>query len=155
MINLSDTNPPEIIEQKFKAMNIYLQEYMYRNKHMWNLYLRFFFASLVVMLLPNLTDRFQITIPEIFESNKWIFPAFGIILAIVFLYISICQVKRFKAISKTYNKIGKSLPDYIKREELDGDPNSIINRPNAHITPIIMFLGLIVLGIIILLDYIF
>lgn len=140
------------IEEKLKSMNLYLEEYMYRDKHMWNLSLKFFFTSLIVMFFPNLTERFEITIPKVFNSHSWIFPAFGIVLAVVYLYVSLCQAKRFEAISSTYNRISKALPEEIARERLKGKEKSILNRPSARVLLTLMFLGLIVLGIIMLID---
>lgn len=51
-------------------LNIYLQEYIHRDNLMWSQTYKFFFASLIIMLLPNLTERLGIIIPEIFSSHK-------------------------------------------------------------------------------------
>ena len=135
-------------ETVIEIMNIYIQEYMHRDNHMWSQTYKFFFAALVVMLLPNLTERLGITIPEIFSSHKWIFPLAGIVLALIFLYVSLGLAKRFEASSDTYNKLIDLLPKEIQRVRLDELPNKLLNKTHNYILIILMFFVLITLGIL-------
>lgn len=135
-------------EQILETLNVYLQEYIYRDTHMWNQNFRFFFASLVVMFLPNLTEGFGITIPDIFLKNSWVFPTVGVILAIVFLYVSLSLAKRFQAISKTYNKLINMLPEDLRRISIKNLPYKFLNKTHIFLIPILMFTALIVLGIL-------
>lgn len=138
-------------EQLLEALNIYLQEYIYRNTHMWNQNFRFFFASLIILFLPNLTEGFGITIPDIFLENSWIFPVMGIFLAMIFLYVSLSLAKRFRAISITYNRILDMLPTELRRTSIKDMPIKFINPTHIYLIPILMFTTLIVLGILMLL----
>jgi YbbR domain-containing protein len=100
------------------------------------------------MLLPNLTERLGIAIPQFFSSYVWLFPLMGIIIAIVFLYVSLGLAKRFQASSQTYNKIIKLLPEELQRESIKNMPIKILNHTNTYILPILMFAVLIILGVI-------
>lgn len=141
-------------EQKIDYLNVLIQEYIHRDTHMWSQNFRFFFASLVIMILPSVTERFGIEIPELFNSVELIFPVFGIILAFLFLYVSLSQAKRFKAVSKLYDNIVKSLPDDLKRIPLrEIDNCKFLNKSNAYLLPALMFSGLIILGILMVVDF--
>lgn len=129
-------------------LNIYLQEYIHRDNLMWSQTYKFFFASLIIMLLPNLTERLGIIIPEIFSSHKWIFPLAGIALAIIFLYVSLGLAKRFQASSKTYNNLISLLPEKVQRVKLDELPIKILDKTHNYIIIILMFLVLIIIGIL-------
>lgn len=131
-------------------LNIYLQEYIHRDNHMWSQTYKFFFASLVIMLLPNLTERLGINIPEIFSSHKWIFPLAGIALAIIFLYVSLGLAKRFQASSETYNKLINLLPKEVQRVKLAELPIKLLNKTHNYILITLMFLVLIIIGILML-----
>lgn len=141
------------LELKIDYLNVLIQEYSHRDTQMWKLNFKFFFASLVVMLLPSISERLQISIPNLFNSAKWIFPAFGILLAFLFLYVSLGDAKRFKAISQRYDFIAKSLPEDINRRPLkEVDNLDILNYSTAYLLPILMSSGLIILGILMIID---
>lgn len=145
---IKTTQPTYNTDSIISLMNIYLQEFIHRDKHMWSQNYRFFFASLTIMLLPNLTERLGIAIPQFFSSYVWLFPLMGIIIAIVFLYVSLGLAKRFQASSQTYNKIIKLLPEELQRESIKNMPIKILNHTNTYILPILMFAVLIILGVI-------
>lgn len=150
--NIIDDENTENIDQDtlIKVINIYLQEYIHRDNHFWKQSYRFFFASLVVMLLPYLTEQFGITIPEIFDKNKYIFPIVGMILAALFLYIALSLAKRFKAVSTTYDQLIQKLPKGLKKESIKNMPGKILNSTPNYALPCIMFAVLIAIGVILL-----
>ncbi len=149
--NSSENNTENIDDDMIiNLLNIYLQEYIHRDEHMWSQTYKFFFASLVIMLLPNLTERLGINIPEIFSSNKWIFPLAGIALAIIFLYVSLGLAKRFQASSETYNKLIALLPKEVQRVKLADLPMKLLNKTHNYILVTLMFLVLIIIGVLML-----
>lgn len=147
-----DEESAEGIDQEtlIKVINIYLQEYIHRDNHLWKQNYKFFFASLAVMLLPYLTEQFGITIPEIFNENSWIFPVMGIILAMLFLYVALGLAKRFKAISMTYDRLIRCLPKELQRKSIEDMGVKLLNYTPNYILPCIMFVVLITIAILLL-----
>ena len=80
-----------VTQNKIAAMEVYIQEYIHRDTHMWNLSLKFYFASLIITLLPLLNI---IELPISLKTHKIIFPIVGIILAFLFLYIAFHPQRR-------------------------------------------------------------
>ena len=137
-------------EETLHAMEIYLNEYIHRDTHMWSQTYRFFFAALIVMLLPNLTERVGITIPEKFSLYTKIFPIMGIILSVVFLHVALLLAKRFAAISKTYSNLINQLPEELRRISIKDMPIKLLNYSPNYLLLFSMFLVLLTLGITLL-----
>ena len=138
------------VQEILSAMEIYLTEYIHRDTHMWSQTYRFFFAALTIMLLPYLTERLGISLPETFQQHPKIFPAVGIVLSVVFLYISLLLAKRFAAISQTYNNLVKLLPTKIRRKSIKDMPIKVLNYSPNYLLSFAMFTVLIILGIVLL-----
>lgn len=135
-----------------QTMEICIQEYIHRDNHMWSQIYKFFLATLLVILLPNLTDFIGITIPDELKDKYWIFPICGILMSFVFLYNSISLIRRFQAVSKTYNKLIRQLPENLQREKLENIVSfdklkTIWSKIHTYLIPSIMFIVLIVIGI--------
>jgi len=147
---MSDKNEKVKTEDILSAMGIYLDEYIHRDTHMWSQTYKFFFSSLVVMLLPYLTERIGIQIPDEFALYTKIFPAAGIVLSFAFLYVSLSLAKRFNAVSQTYNKLINQLPEELRRVSIKDLPCKFLDRSPNNILLTCMFLVLLILGIILL-----
>lgn len=130
-----------------QAMDHYLQEYIHRDTHMWSQNYKFFFSSLIVILLPNLTDYLGIALPETLSAHSWVFPAVGIVLSFVFLYVSLGLARRFTAVSETYNALISLLPDELQRKSIKNMPVKILNKSYAYVMSVLMFISLLAIGI--------
>ena len=118
---------------------------------MWSQNFKFFFSSLIVMLLPNLVDHFNIAIPAPFSNINWFFPVLGIILAFLFIYNAISLTKRFKAVSSTYMNLALyQLPAQIRLISINKKQSKKLASIHTYMLPTIMFLGLITLAILLL-----
>ena len=103
------------VELILHAMEVYLQEYIHRDTHMWSQNFKFFYASLIVTLLPYLGDRLGITLPVELNRISVVFPIIGIFLAILFMYTSYGLTNRFRAVSDTYMRLAQhELPKYLQ-----------------------------------------
>lgn len=136
------------VELTLNAMNVYLQEYIHRDNHMWSQNYRLFFSTLIVILTPNLTTGLGIELPELLKKHSYIFPIVGIFLALIFLYISLSLAKRFNSVSKTYNKLILTLPEDLQRVKLDELPVKMLNYPAAYLITFILFFALIAIAIL-------
>lgn len=142
MPDLKTTKDPAIIIQ---AMEHYFQEYIHRDNNMWSQNYKFFFSSLAITLLPNLTENFGLTLPENLTTNIKIFPIMGIILAFIFLYISNESARRFCSVSKTYNALIELLPDDLQRKKIQDNLFS-----PAYVISLMMFAALMLVALFVL-----
>lgn len=140
-----ENKTPITNETIIQAMEHYFQEYIHRDNTMWSQNYKFFFSSLVVTLLPNLTENLGLSLPEKFASNTYIFPFIGITLAFVFLYVSHESARRFCSVSKTYNSLIKLLPTDLQRREIEENLFS-----PAYVISLMMFVSLIFIAIMVL-----
>ncbi len=135
-------------EMVINAMNLYIQEYIHRDSHMWSQSYKFYFSALVVTLLPNLTEGLGISLPEKLSNHDYIFPIFGMVLSFVFLYVSLGLAKRFLAISATYNRLVTMLPEELRRISIKDMPMKFLNHSVSYVVIILMFLSLLCIEIL-------
>lgn len=137
-------------DEIFKAMNIYLTEWIHRDKHMWSQTYKFFFAALVVMFLPNLTTKLGFTIPEALNRH-YAFPILGLLLSIVFFYVSIGHAKRLRACGKTYSHLINMLPEDLQRISIYNLKElKFVNHTMGYVLPIAMFIVLLSIGVLLI-----
>lgn len=139
-------------DQIIALMDVYLNEWMHRDELLWTQVFKFFYANLVVIVLPNIAEFIGIVLPEI---NKKAFPIIGIFMAIIFLYVGIGYTMRLRASSRTYVKIMHLLGD--KRYERISIKNKdeikfgcFFALPMAIVLIIAMFVALIFISIMLM-----
>ncbi len=129
-------------------MDVYLNEWMHRDELLWAQTFKYFYATLVVLFLPNLAKFFQIDLPKF---PVLLFPIIALVLSIVFLYVTIGYCKRLEASGKTYQKLINYLPNELQRIPLNDQSirhGKILSHPMSVILCSLMFAGLILLSII-------
>ena len=57
-------------EQIIALMSVYLSEWEHRDELLWTQVFKYFYATLVVIILPNATKFFGIELPEIKSRNQ-------------------------------------------------------------------------------------
>ncbi|RAZ94476.1 hypothetical protein DK853_34975, partial [Klebsiella oxytoca] len=85
----------------------------------WKQVFKYFYATLVVLFLPNIASFLGINLPEF---PAVLFPLAALVLSLVFLYISIGYSKRLEASGNTYQKLINLLPEELRRVSVS-DPN--------------------------------
>ncbi|MCD7722843.1 MAG: hypothetical protein LUH82_02670 [Clostridiales bacterium] len=135
-------------QEIFKAMEIYIQEYIHRDKCLWKQSFTFYYATLIVIFAPYFTNLFNM--PEQFLNKMWLFPAAGVVMALIFLFRAFSLGKRFQAISFTYDKLIKSLPKQLQRESIENKFSGKTRKIKIYLLPFLMFLSLFILSIVML-----
>lgn len=106
-------------------LNVYITEWSQRDQIIWSQIFKFFYAILIIILLPNLALYLQIELPSL---PIFSFRIIGLFLSLAFLYISIGYAMRLQAISDTYQNIIKKLPIEYQRKSVQN-----IKYRNKHI----------------------
>lgn len=97
-------------------LNVYLAEWIHRDQIIWSQIFKFFYAILIIILLPNLALHFELVLPNL---PIWIFRIIGLFLSFLFLYISLGYAIRLHAIGDTYRDIMKTLPVEYQRKSIE------------------------------------
>ena len=95
------------VEDLLNLMNIYLSEWAHRSEVLWRQVFYYFYATIIVLFLPNLTSFIGISLPDFPEL---LFPSVAFFLSFAFLYVSLGLAKRIDASVKTYHKLVDFLP---------------------------------------------
>lgn len=107
------------LENIISLLDIYLAEWRHRDEIMWKQIFKFFYATMIVLFLPNIASYLQIDLPAF---PKVLFPICALILSLAYLYVSIGYSKRLEASGNTYQKLIDLLPEQLKRVRLTDPP---------------------------------
>jgi len=143
-------------------LDVYLKEWMHRDQLMWTQLFRYFYASLIVIVLPNIP---KVSTFYILSVPVSLFHWLGFFMSVAFLYISLAFAKRVEAVGNTYRKIYENLDSKYHRDKLKDLPfcdkcinkcliikylNERLDRRLGYIVPILMFILLIVTNVILI-----
>lgn len=138
------------VDQIISLMSIYLNEYEHRNDLLWRQVFQFYYATLIVIVLPNITDFLQINVPEI---PSQIFYIIGSIMSILFWYVAVGTALRTRASYIAYEKVANLLEDekhtYSRVLLKDNDVikyRKIFNPLLAFLIISVMFVSLLVIA---------
>ncbi len=140
-------------EDLLKLMNIYLSEWCHRDELLWKQVYTYFYATLIVLFLPNLTifvDLHLASFPSI------VFPIIALIMSAVFFYVSMGYTKRLAAIGDTYQKIIDFLPPDLRRiriSEMSKRCNKLFTQRMSVILCVLMFGSLFIMSLVMIIYY--
>ena len=136
-------------ETTIALLNIYFSEWSHRDQLLWSQTLKFFYAILILILLPDIADFLKITLPPI---PSIIFRICGLTLSIIFLYVSLGYTKRLEAIGNTYQNLVNMLPKEYRRQPLDKLHYGFLFKPRmSYFICFTLFFILLLLSIILIL----
>ena len=136
------------VDNILDLMNIYWAEWCARNETLWNQVFKYFYATLIVLFLPNISTFIGIALPVV---PSVLFPAVALIMSLVFLYVSLGFAKRLEAIAKTYQNLINLLPPELRRIPMSSPEISMgkfYNKPLSYITSYLMFIALSVMSLV-------
>ena len=142
-LELDKFNPSDVIS----LMDIYLNEWMHRDELLWTQAFKYFYATLVVLFLPNIASFLRIDLPNI---PVVLFPIIALVLSAVFLYVTIGYCKRLEASGMTYQKIINYLPGELQRVPLECPQikyGKFFRRRMSAVLCSLMFFGLLLLSV--------
>lgn len=139
-------------DQLIALMSVYLSEWEHRDELLWVQVFKIFYANVIVIVLPNIAAFIEIELPDI---NRKLFPIIGMLMAIVFLYISIGSIMRLKAIKLSYMKtmelLGNEKYECISiKDKSKIKWGYLFNTSLADVLVVTMFIALELLAIVLL-----
>lgn len=98
-------------DQIISLMGVYLTEWCHRDEVLWQQVFKYFYATLIITVLPNISEFVGIELPDI---GRKVFPVIGIAMDIGFLVVGLGYVIRLRASSLSYERV----MNLLKREDL-------------------------------------
>lgn len=133
-----------------QVLELYLSDWQHRNQMFWQQNYRFFFAGLIVSLLPYV-KFVENTLVDVMDRH--IFHIVGIVVAVIYYIIVNAEAVRLRALSDKYREIMKLLPESYQRIKLEDSKRFMDRMFSKEIIRIIsvgMPLGLIILNLVLL-----
>ncbi len=90
-------------EKEKNALDYYKEQWIYRNKHYWNLLVKDVYLVLTIILFPNITDKIEL-LPKT-KIPLWLFPWTGIVVSILFTYLLLAEAERMLKQGDVISKI--------------------------------------------------
>lgn len=138
---------PKEYDTLISLLNVYLSEWKHREQFLWKQIFQFYFAILILILFPNLTCYFEMSLP----LPNALFRIIGLLFSVVLLYISIGYVIRFQAIGDTYQLLINKLPEEYRRRRIDAYKiGRFFSLKMTYLICVSLFLTLFVLAIVLL-----
>lgn len=136
------------IDRTIQLLIFYETELEHRISIFWSQVFRFFYLSLIIMVLPHITQYLKI---EFLPLSNNLFPIIGIVASTISLFFSLSYAKRVEAGTLTYQKLNNLLPDEYRRIPLVSVSfGKYFTKRHATIIPIFLYICLIMIGITIL-----
>ena len=146
MNNSSQKRIEDIPEQHFHLMEIYLSEWKHRDTFLWTQTVHFFYATLIVIIIPNAAQRFGVVFPSF---SPVVFSIVGAVMAVAFLFITLVLARRLVAIGESYQALIDMLPqEYRRKHDAEYQLYDIHKTHLSLVINLVLFLGLIVLAIV-------
>ena len=141
------------VENLLNLMEIYLNEWSYRCDLLWNQAFKYYYATLIVLFLPNISSFLGI---DLYQFPSLSFRVISLILSLLYLYVSWGYSLRLEASGKTYQRIINMLPDELQRITISNSKfllkypllKTIFSGRTSYIKCFLMFLSLFVMSII-------
>lgn len=100
------------VQDVISLADVYLSEWKHRDEWFWRQTFRYFYAILIVLFLPNLTEKYSI---DIIGIPATVFYHMAFFMSLFFWYLAIGYSKRLEAVSKVYITLLETMPeDYCR-----------------------------------------
>lgn len=133
------------VENYLALMNLYRDEWKYRDQWFISTFWRMVYLSLIISFLPNFLAAFSVESELVTKLPVWVFSVLGILCALFGLYIMIVENKKITYIDNAYRVLENELPEKYRVEKMKKSPARL--RTN-NVLCIAIFLVIILLSIV-------
>lgn len=133
------------VENYLALMNLYRDEWKYRDQWFISTFWRLVYLSLIISFLPNFLAAFSVESELVTKLPVWVFSVLGILCALFGLYIMIVENKKITYIDNAYRVLENELPEKYRVEKMKKSPARL--RTN-NVLCVVIFLVIILLSIV-------
>lgn len=132
-------------EQIISLLSVYESEWEHRDNIFYSELLKFYYVTLITMLLPNITSYLKISLPSV---PAYFFPCIGIVMSLFFLYLMWGYTYRLDAISITIQCLIEKLPEGYQRVRVSSFKYyKLFEIRRSRILTLSLYGSLIIIGI--------
>lgn len=129
-------------------LNVYFSEWSHRDQFLWSKTFKLYYAILIIILLPNITNFLNIKLPPIPTIT---FRIIGLLFSFIFFYITFGYAIRFQAIADTYLSLINKLPIEYRRKNIEEyKMGKLFSLKLNYLLCFLLFLSLFILSIILM-----
>ena len=128
------------VENYLALMNLYRDEWKYRDQWFISTFWRMVYLSLIISFLPNFLAAFSVESELVTKLPVWVFSVLGILCALFGLYIMIVENKKITYIDNAYRVLENELPEKYRVEKMKKSPARL--RTN-NVLCVVIFLVII------------
>ena len=132
-------------ENHLVLMNLYRDEWKYRDQWFTSIFWRLVYLSLIITFLPNFLAAFSVESELVTKLPVWAFSVMGILCALFGLYIGIVESKKITYIDCAYRVLEKELPKKYQVKKFKKSPAKL--RIN-NVLCIVIYSVIILLSIV-------
>ncbi len=110
------------VENYLALMNLYRDEWKYRDQWFISTFWRLVYLSLIISFLPNFLAAFSVESELVTKLPVWVFSVLGILCALFGLYIMIVENKKITYIDNAYRVLENELPKKYRVEKMKKSP---------------------------------
>ena len=110
------------VENYLALMNLYRDEWKYRDQWFISTFWRMVYLSLIISFLPNFLAAFSVESELVTKLPVWVFSVLGILCALFGLYIMIVENKKITYIDNAYRVLENELPEKYRVEKMKKSP---------------------------------
>jgi hypothetical protein len=101
-------------QELIDLLGIYLNNFIHRDQILWSQTLKFFYAIIVVILLPNVSEIMGLSMPSL---PSMAFRLIGIVMSFIFLYVGLAYCARMNGATDAFFNINAKL---CKSHQIEG-----------------------------------
>ena len=136
------------VEDVLHLLEIYQSEWSHRDELLWNRVFTFFYATVVVLFLPNLSSFLEI---DLFGFPSVLFRSIAALMSVFFFCISFAYSKRVEYSIQTYKQLIDTLPTELRRKSFSTSDRAVgkffKNGSMSVLTVCLMFTSLFAMSL--------
>ena len=98
-------------EHDFQMLQYFQEEFVYRHKHFWSLAIKCFLLTVIITIVPIVSEISGIVFAELIDRFLIVFPAIGFILACGSHYLLLDEAKKMSNVNKAKYRINKLMDE--------------------------------------------
>ena len=108
---MSDKKYADTFNNDLEMLKYFQEEFMFRQKHYWDLLIKLFALTLGVTILPIASEVFSISIKPIPQNYLLCFPALGFLISLFSFFLLRKEARKMSSVNEAKYRINRQYMD--------------------------------------------
>lgn len=95
-------------DRDFAMLTYFQDEFKFRSTHYWSILIKMFVLTTIITILPIVSDAFGLSLNIIPSDVVFCFPALGLVLSCLSLFIILDEAKKIQAVNEAKYRINRN-----------------------------------------------